>query len=144
MKQLPNIFKIYKWVFSGLVENSSYWYLDVVGSTPTTVDITFLSCARSPNLLSSFGKMSTDFWWQGVLHIELALKILVYVLCTRVEGDNRRARHKQYTRTHIRIFLKIVKLRIIYFWYTLLYSQNLIWPQNSILIVDVTMSKTFV
>ena len=93
-------FKIYEWVFSGLVENSSYWYLDVVGSNPTTVDITFLSCARSPNLLSPFGKMSTEFWWQRVLHIELGFKILVFVLCTRVEADNRRARHKQYTRTH--------------------------------------------
>ena len=45
--------------------------------------------------------------------------------------------------TH-RIFLKIVKLRSIYFSYTILYSQNLIWPQNFILIVDVTMFKTFV
>ena len=93
-------FKIYEWVFSGLVENSSYWYQNVVGSNPTTVDIKFLSCARSPNLISPFGKMSTDVWWQGVLHIELALKILVYVVCTRVEADNRRARHKQCTRTH--------------------------------------------
>ena len=41
---------------------------------PRTVDIKFLSCARSPNLHSPFGKMSTDFWWQGVLHIDLGLK----------------------------------------------------------------------
>ena len=48
---------------------------------PPTVDIKFLSCARSSNLHGPFGKMSTDFWWQGVFHIELSLKILVYVLC---------------------------------------------------------------
>ena len=54
-------FKIYEWVFSGLVKNSSYWYLDVVGSNPNTVDIKFLSPARSPNLHSPFGKMSSDF-----------------------------------------------------------------------------------
>ena len=78
-------FEIYEWVFSGLVENSSYWYLDVVGSNPTMVDIKFLSCARSPNLLSPFDKMSTDFWWQGVLHIELGLKILVYILALELK-----------------------------------------------------------
>ena len=72
-------FKTYERVFSGLVENSSYFLLRL-GSNPTTVDIKFLSCARSPNLHSPFGKMSTDLWWQEVLHIELGLKILVYVL----------------------------------------------------------------
>ena len=40
---------------------------------PLTVDIKFLSCARSPSLLSPFGKISTDFWWRGVLHMELGL-----------------------------------------------------------------------
>ena len=74
------------------------------------VDIKFLSCARSPSLLSPFGKMSTDFWWQGVIHMELGLKILVYVLCKlvddsdctcpRVEADIRRATSKQYTHAH--------------------------------------------
>ena len=48
---------------------------------PPTVDIKFLSCTRPPNLHSPFGKMSTDCWWQGVLHIELGHKILDYVLC---------------------------------------------------------------
>ena len=77
---------------------------------PPTVDIKFLSCARSPNLHSPFGKMRTDLWWQEVLHIELGLKSLVYVLyeqvvdsdciCTRVEADIRRVRHKQDIRTH--------------------------------------------
>ena len=27
-------FKTNEWVFSGLAENSSYWYLEVVGSNP--------------------------------------------------------------------------------------------------------------
>ena len=55
--------------------------LETEGSNPPTVDIKFLSCARSPSLHSPFGKMSVDFWWQGVLHIERGLKILVHVLC---------------------------------------------------------------
>ena len=32
---------------------------------PPTTEIKFLSCARSPGLLSQFGKMSTDFRWPG-------------------------------------------------------------------------------
>ena len=103
---------------------------------PPTVDIKFLSCARSPSLLSPFGKMSTDFWWQGVLHVELGLKILVYsfanwlltVIAFPLElkpisemlATNSTHTH---TRTH-RIWL--VKLRITYFWYTLLGSQNML------------------
>ena len=52
-------FKIYECVFSGLAANSPYFYLDWV-QIPPTVDIKFLLCARSPSLLSPFGKMSND------------------------------------------------------------------------------------
>ena len=101
---------------------------------PPAVDIKFLSCARSSNLHSPFGKISTDFWWQGVLHIDLGLKILVYVLCwlvidsdcicARFEADIRRARHKQYTHTHRhRIILEIVKHRIDFMVYTFIFTK---------------------
>ena len=50
----------------------------------------------------------------------------VIALALGFEADIRRARHKQYTHIHRhRIFLEIVKHQIDYFWYTLLYSQNL-------------------
>ena len=69
--------------------------------------------ARSPGLLSPFGKMSTEYRLSvaGVCHIELELRIRVYILrcvavisdCTgaRVENDTRPARRNRYTHTGI-------------------------------------------
>ena len=74
--------KIYDWVFclaSLRIRHIGILMLWV--QIPPKIDIKFLSCARSPSLISPCGKMSTAFWWQGVLHVELGLKILVYVLC---------------------------------------------------------------
>ena len=118
-------FKIYEWLFSGLAENSPYWYLDWV-QIRSTVDIKFLQCARSPSLLIPFGKMSIDFdgrkfsMWSSVLKywsMSFADWLLrVIALALGFEADIRRAWHKQYTYEH-RIWL--VKLWITYFWYKL-------------------------
>ena len=71
--------------------------------------------------------MSFANWLLTVIECPLELKPIFDVLDTNSN-----------TCTHAhRIFLKIVKLRIIYSCYTLLYSQNLFWPQNFIIIVDV-------
>ena len=80
------------------------------GRIPPTAEIKFPSCARSPDLLIPFGKKKDWLSVGRVLHIELELKIRVYVLCwlavvsdcigTLVKNDTRPARHKQYTHGH--------------------------------------------
>ena len=57
------------------------WTVDqeVVVSNPTNGRKQFLSCARSPGLLSPFGEMSTGFRWPDFA-TKLGLKIRVYAL----------------------------------------------------------------
>ena len=81
-------------------------YLDWV-QIPPTVDIKFLSCARSLNLLSPFGKMSSDFDGRDFFTLSWVLKywsmsfadwlMRVIALALGYEADIRRARYKQYT-----------------------------------------------
>ena len=81
-------FKTCEWMFSGLAENSSCWYLEVVGLNPATVDFCRALALR---VYSAHSVKWVPTCW---------LVVDSDCTCARVEADIRRARHKQYTHAH--------------------------------------------